>query len=158
MPEGLSVWVPFLLVLGLAGVFGFAAWRAGEFSVFMRSWIPSWRFFENTGNLPVLEFTRDGDSVADRWSPVPNPSGSGQARLLYSPASNSFHAFETLVLDFALNPSNEDLESSLVDEGVRRVLAFHPGTKTVRFKVSWVDQEGTCSDPVWEGVWNSPHS
>lgn len=151
MPEGL--WV-----LGLAGILGFASWRAGEFSVFMRSWIPSWRFFENTGNLPVFEFSRDGDSVTDRWSPVPNPTGSGKARLLYSPGSNSFHAFETLVLDFALNPSHEDLGSCLVDEGVRRVLAFHPDTKTIRFKVSWTDHEGTFSDPVWEGVWNSPNS
>ncbi len=154
MPEGLWIWGPWVV----GGVLGFASWRAGEASVFMRSWIPSWRFFENTGNVPLLEYRQETGGEAGAWKPVPNPGRTAKDRLYYSPRPNSFHAFETLVLDFALNPGHPDLEFCLVDEGARRVRRIHPDTGRIDFKLSWSDLTGRVSEPVWEGVWNSPSS
>jgi hypothetical protein len=143
------VWCALLVGAWLWG----SSWMAGEARVYMRSWIPSWRFFENTGDLPVLEFSIGGDPA---WIPIPNSSGASSAKLWFSPAANAFHAFETLVLDFALDPAHPDLESCLLEESVRRVLTLHPDSKTIRFRLFWVGQGMTRSESVWERAWNSP--
>ena len=154
MLEGLSVWGP--LVLG--GILWFGSWRAGEATVFMRSWLPSWRFFENTGILPLLEYRTDDDGGASGWKPVPNPGRTSQDRLFHSPGANSFHAFETLVLEFAVNPAHPDLEDCVVSESIRRITAVHPGVTWIRFRLRGSDQSGRLEEVSWEGVWNSPRS
>jgi hypothetical protein len=152
--SGFAVWSP--LIFG--GILWGCALSAGEASVYLRSWIPSWRFFENPGHSPLLEFLIEDGVGVPGWTEVPNPGRVRRQRLLFSPASNSFHAFETLVLDFALNLTHSDLEQCLMEEGVRRVLKIHPKVARIRFRLSWVDLTGGASGPVWESVWNSPQS
>jgi hypothetical protein len=154
MLESLPVWAP--LVVG--GGLWWVSLRAGEASVYMRSWIPSWRFFENTGPVPRLEFRVAGKGDSGDWQGVQNPSGAEKARLFFSSKSNGFHAFESLVLDFALNSDHPDLESAIMEESIRRILESHPHATVVRLRLRWMDEENGVFEPVWEKTWNSPSS
>jgi hypothetical protein len=154
MLEALPVWGP----LAVGGLLWFLSLRAGEASVFMRSWIPSWRFFENIGPVPLLEYCLEGQGGTNNWETVPNPSGSESARLFFSPYSNAFHAFESLVLDFSLDPGHPDLEHALVEEAIHRIRSVHPGVSGIRLRVRWRNEGESLSFPLWERTWNSPNS
>ena len=75
--------------------------RMGQASVLFRSWIPSWRFFENLGTVPVL-FVRVQSTPSlmesAHWiEALQPPKQKSILGLILNSEGNFFHAYETLI-------------------------------------------------------------
>jgi hypothetical protein len=155
MPEG-GVWGGVLF--GILFLF-MCSLRSGEARIQFRSWIPSWRFYDQTGVTWRMQFRplRDEGSEGP-WRDV-NPWPQPRAfALVYFPEGNEFHAFETLLKDFAQSPEDPDLSALLIGEAAARAQVLSPHSLGFEFRLLRYSPESGHSEPVWSQVWNSPRS
>ena len=63
----------------------------------LRMLLPSWRFFEELGDVPRLEFREGSDDSLGPWQPVIVPLRRSMRRLVYNPDGNLALACESLL-------------------------------------------------------------
>ncbi len=118
--------------------------RMGQASVLFRSWIPSWRFFENLGTVPVL-FVRVQSNASliegAHWvEALMPPQRKSMLGLLLNPEGNRFHAYETLIRSYSLEPENEVLRSQIQRLALQEALRVDSKAKAYQYKIALREQ------------------
>jgi hypothetical protein len=133
----------FWVFVGFVLLFLLPSIRIGQASVLFRSWIPSWRFFENLGTVPVL-FVRVQSNLSliedARWVEALMPPRKSLLGLFLNPEGNKFHAYETLVRSYSLEPENEVLRSQIQRLALQEALKLDPKAKAYQFKIALREQ------------------
>jgi hypothetical protein len=132
--------------------------RAGEWRVFFRSYLPNWRFFENVGQLPMLQVREHGKSGSPDWVPVPAFHERRGWDLWFNPEGNAQHAFETRMRGLLLDPEDRDLLVELTADSVTRFRRINPRCASLEFRLQSFDPVTGESETVKEWSWNSPSS
>ena len=87
----------------------------------VRLLIPSWRFFDDVGTVPHLEYRVEKDGAASAWFPVLEVLHERKSSLFVNPEGLLHLAFKSVV-ERAVSERNEGQTSSVTEELLRRIV------------------------------------
>jgi len=116
-------WMP--LIVTVAVFFGLLAFflRAKTASSVFRSFVPSWRFFESTGSIPILQLqATQAENTVSSWMNALNRLDTPSAKHLFSNTDGNFvHAVQSVLRSFVMDQDNPSLNE------IVRAMAAHYG-------------------------------
>ena len=120
--------------------------------IFFRSWIPTWRYFDREGTIPVLSIRiRKSNQQLSPWKKVARKFELKFINLLLSPQGNVFLLRESFLRLFLSDPEvfHSVLENLALDSALDLGLAFPSHQAELQYRISFQCQTSGHEEEVY---------